>query len=203
MKVILGTAHREKTPGKCSPDGLFREYKYSREICLEVQKELTKKGVDCIIDFIDDDIPGIVTDSQELVKRVNFVNEICKKEGSKNCIYVSVHNNAAPPNDNKWHDATGLSVFVSSNCSENSKRLAKTLYDEGAALGLKGNRCVPKEHYWVYNFYVCKHTACPAVLTENLFQDSKSDVAFLTSDEGRKKIVKYLVDGIIKYINQK
>jgi N-acetylmuramoyl-L-alanine amidase len=34
------------------------------------------------------------------------------------------------------------------------------------------------------NFYVLKHTNCPAVLTENFFQDTKSDVEYLTSDLG-------------------
>ena len=33
------------------------------------------------------------------------------------------------------------------------------------------------------NFYVLKHTSCPAVLTENFFQDNKSDVDY--KDLGR------------------
>jgi hypothetical protein len=32
IKIILGTAHLERTPGKSSPDGEFREYKYSRQL---------------------------------------------------------------------------------------------------------------------------------------------------------------------------
>jgi len=32
MIIILGTAHLASTPGKCSPDKKFKEYKYSREI---------------------------------------------------------------------------------------------------------------------------------------------------------------------------
>ena len=34
-------------------------------------------------------------------------------------------------------------------------------------------------------FYILKHTKCPAVLTENLFQDNKEDVGFLLSEEGK------------------
>jgi N-acetylmuramoyl-L-alanine amidase len=48
---------------------------------------------------------------------------------------------------------------------------------------------------------MCRDTSCPAVLTENLFQDNKDDVAFLLSDEGKKKIVDIHVQGILKYIN--
>jgi N-acetylmuramoyl-L-alanine amidase len=36
---------------------------------------------------------------------------------------------------------------------------------------------------------VLRNTWCPAVLTENLFQDNKEDVDFLLSDEGRQAIV--------------
>lgn len=38
-------------------------------------------------------------------------------------------------------------------------------------------------------FYILKHTKCPAVLTENLFQDNKEDVDFLLSEEGKRAIV--------------
>ena len=33
MKILIDNGHGENTPGKRSPDGLFREYKYAREIC--------------------------------------------------------------------------------------------------------------------------------------------------------------------------
>ena len=44
------------------------------------------------------------------------------------------------------------------------------------------------------------HTSCPAVLTENLFQDNKADVAFLESEKGRKAIVALHKKGIINYL---
>ncbi len=50
------------------------------------------------------------------------------------------------------------------------------------------------------DFYVLAKTKCPAVLTENLFQDNKEDVKFLTSEEGKSAIVKVHVNGIINYI---
>ena len=39
--IILGTAHLATTPGKCSPDGQFREYAYSREIVAAVAAALS------------------------------------------------------------------------------------------------------------------------------------------------------------------
>lgn len=47
---------------------------------------------------------------------------------------------------------------------------------------------------------VCRHFICPAVLTENLFQDNKEDVDFLLSEEGKQLITKVHVDGILSYI---
>ena len=51
------------------------------------------------------------------------------------------------------------------------------------------------------NFYVLRKTICPAVLTENLFQDNRSDVAFLLSDEGKKAIENLHIAGIRSYID--
>jgi N-acetylmuramoyl-L-alanine amidase len=111
-----------------------------------------------------------------------------------------VHCNAAG-NDGKWHNASGWSIYIAQNASSNSKRLAKLIYEEAEKLGLKGNRFVPKEKYWVQSLAMCRDTNCPAVLTENMFQDNKEDVKFLLSDEGKKKIVEAHVKGVIKYIN--
>jgi N-acetylmuramoyl-L-alanine amidase len=60
---------------------------------------------------------------------------------------------------------------------------------------------MPNQNYWVQSLAMCRDTNCPAVLTENLFQDNENDVAFLLSDEGKKKIVDIHVQGILKYIN--
>ena len=51
-------------------------------------------------------------------------------------------------------------------------------------------------------FYILKHTKCPAVLTENLFQDNKEDVDFLMSPEGKKAITDLHVKGIMKYLEK-
>ena len=51
MIVILGTAHLGTTPGKCSPDGKFRECEYSREIVKMIQEDLKEKGINAVIDY--------------------------------------------------------------------------------------------------------------------------------------------------------
>ena len=50
------------------------------------------------------------------------------------------------------------------------------------------------------HFYILKHTKCPAVLTENLFQDNREDVGYLLSEEGKRAIVALHVEGIERYL---
>lgn len=52
------------------------------------------------------------------------------------------------------------------------------------------------------NFYILRHTSCPAVLTANLFMDNRDDVAFLGSAEGSQAIVDLRVEGICRYLSK-
>ena len=196
--VILGTAHGINTPGKCSPDKKFREYKFSREVINILKPKLEALGLTVYIDIPQDEVPRPA--GSELAKRCRIVNALCEKHGTKNCVYVSIHVNAAG-SDGQWHNARGFSVFVSNNCSAASKRLAQSLYTEAAARGLQGNRAVPPCHYWTAGFYVLRKTVCPAVLTENLFQDNHADVELLSSAAGKAKIVDLHLQGIVKFLN--
>ena len=132
--------------------------------------------------------------------RCKRVNDVCHKVGSKNVLVVSIHNNAVGSNS-KWYDARGFTAHVGLNASANSKRLASCLWNKAIELGLKGNRAVPNEKYITQNLAICRDTLCPAVLTENLFQDNKEDVDFLLSEEGKTAITTLHVEGIIDYIN--
>lgn len=40
MIILLDAGHEKLTPGKRSPDGRLREYKYCREIANEVKKSI-------------------------------------------------------------------------------------------------------------------------------------------------------------------
>ena len=138
-----------------------------------------------------------------LTTRVNRVNKKYAELKAKGyeCVLISVHNNAAG-NDGKWHDARGWTGWVSTKASKNSKRLAQLLYAEAEEQGLKGNRWVPDCKYWEANYTITTKTNCPAVLTENMFQDNKEDVKFLLSKEGKEKIVKLHIDAILNYMKE-
>ena len=195
--IILGTAHLKSTPGKCSPDKKFFEYKYSRDICKAVKAILEKYGYTVFIDIEDDDLD--VNQSRELTLRCKIVNELQKQY--KNCIYVSIHVNAAG-SDGNWHNATGWSAYTSIG-NTSSDILAECLY-KAAKNNLKNKKLRTDfsegDSDIESNFYILKHTNCPAVLTENFFQDNKEDVEYLNSDLGFQEITRLHVEGILSYI---
>ena len=200
ITIVLGTAHLKSTPGKGSPDGRLKEYKYSREVANAVSVILKDMGYNVFIDITDDDLK--VTTSKELALRCKIVNELVKQY--KDCIYVSIHVNAAAA-DGKWHEGTGWEVFTSVGKTK-ADELATCLYN-AARVNLKDKKMrtdfsdgdPDKEAH----LYVLKHTNCPAVLTENFFQDNKKDVDYLLSDEGFHSIVRLHVEGILNYIKDK
>jgi N-acetylmuramoyl-L-alanine amidase len=192
--VLIDNGHGQNTLGKCSPDRRLLEWAYTREIARSVVDKCKSKGIDARL---------IVTEDWDvsLNERCRRVNAICRQVGAKNVALCSVHVNAAG-GDGKWHDARGFCVYVAKNCSDNSKKLARLMYAEATARNLKGNRWVPKEGYWQANFAMVKNTSCPAVLTENLFQDNHEDVDYLLSDEGKQAIADLHVAAIMKYLGQ-
>lgn len=192
VKILIDNGHGENTPGKCSPDKRLREYAYAREIARRVEKCLKCKGYDAqrIVEE-ETDIP--------LSVRCKRVNDICKQVGTKNVLLVSIHNNAAGA-DGKWHAARGFSAHVGLNASSKSKMLAQYLWNEAIQQGLKGNRSVPAAPYIAQNLAICRDTACPAVLTENLFQDNKEDMELLLSEEGKEKVTATHVSAIVEFI---
>jgi N-acetylmuramoyl-L-alanine amidase len=194
--VFLDNGHGVNTPGKCSPNGLFREYKWTRDIVKQLRVKLNN------IDIMTYTVTPEETDIS-LTTRVNRVNKKYAELKAKGyeCVLISVHNNAAG-GDGKWHDANGWSVFVSKNSSSKSKKFAAMLYEECEKFNLKGNRWVPACKYWEANYTILAKTNCPAVLTENMFQDNKNDYNLLNKQEFNEKIVDLHVNGILKYIDE-
>lgn len=192
--VLLDNGHGNNTIGKRSPDGRLLEYAYTREITAMIKEQLSYFGIQVEI---------LVPEQYDvkLEDRVKRCNNFVEKNGSDNCIFISVHNNAAGKGG--WMNARGWSGFVYRNARANSIILANLLHDAAVALGIKTRKPLPKQKFWECGFYVCKHTNCPAVLTENLFQDNKEDVEFLLSDDGKQKIAQLHVDAILEYYKQK
>ena len=194
--ILLDNGHGSNTKGKCSPDKSILEYVWCREVVSTMYNELTNLNIP--VKIITPELTDISL--SERVRRINKYYADMKALGYQ-CLLISVHINAAS-SDDKWHDATGWTVWVSQNASKNSKRFAQISYNNADKAGLKGNRWVPDCKYWEANYKILRDSYCPAVLTENLFQDNKEDVKFLLSPEGKAKIVKLHIESILQYINE-
>lgn len=190
--IILDNGHGRETAGKCSPDGRLLEYAYTREIVRGIAEKLWNKGLDASI---------LVPEQKDisLKERVSRANKLYQEAGSR-AILISVHVNAAGQGD-EWLSAKGWEAWTSVGDTK-ADELASCLYEAAEKAGLKMRKDETdgdpdKEG----NLYILKHTICPAVLTENLFQDNKEDVDFLLSKKGKETIIDLHVKGILKYLN--
>lgn len=202
MKILIDNGHGILTKGKRSPDGKLLEYAYTRELARQIVSILQYRGYDSeLLVPEDDDIP--------LSERVRRVNEICltykpscpAPTGHPDVILISLHINAAG-DGTKWMNATGWSCYTCKGQTE-SDRLATCLYE--AAIKNVPDRRIRKDYSdgdpdWEENFYILRHSLCPAVLTENFFMDSLYDRDFLLNEAGKQAIVDTHIEGIIKYI---
>jgi N-acetylmuramoyl-L-alanine amidase len=224
--VILGTAHLITTPGKRSPDGTFREAVFSREMVSRIKEELEADGFNVLVDYEpllpNTEIKAVSAKEEqkrELAYRIDFVNSICKKKGSRKCLYVSIHVNAAGSGKN-WMSAGGWCCYTSVGQTRGDV-FADFLY-ESARLNFKAYENIiaqgkKKGWYDKYqkafrtddsdgdadmesDFAVLKKTNCAACLSENFFQDNKSDFAYLNSEDGKEAIVRTHVEAIKNYV---
>ena len=195
MLILIDPAHGHNTPGKRSPDGTLLEYAYTRELARQIVTTLKFRGYDSeLLVPEEDDIP--------LSERVRRINAHCQALGKSNVILRSLHLNAAG-DGTKWMNATGWSCYTCKGQTE-SDRLATCLYE--AAIKNFPDRRIRKDYSdgdpdWEENFYILRHSLCPAVLTENFFMDSRSDLEYLQSRAGKQAVVDTHVEGIIDYLN--
>ena len=197
MKIFIDNGHGLMTAGKRSPDGQFREAFYNREIAKRVAADLVDRGYDAELLVPEDD-------DVSLEERVRRVNSVCFLFGKSNVILVSIHVNAAG-DGTKWMNATGWSCYTSKGQTQSDK-LADCLY-QAATKNFPGKRIrtdySDNDPDWEENFYLLRKTLCVAVLSENFFMDSHSDLEYLQSRAGKQAIVDTHVEGIIEWIESK
>lgn len=195
-KIILDAGHGINTPGKRSPDGRFREYKFNRIIVNAVAEHLRLRGYDVeILTPEETDVP--------LQERVDRANRMSCQIGQpiQSVIIVSIHANAAG-NGSQWMNARGWCAYTCKGHTL-SDELANCLY-KAARKYLPGQRIrsdyTDGDPDFEAQFYLLRNTYAAAVLTENLFYDNPDDLAFLESIEGQKAIVALHVEGIVDFM---
>ena len=214
MLILIDNGHGLDTPGKRSPDGKFLEYAYNREIATRIVADLTDRGYNAQLLVPEpEDIP--------LSERVHRINAACLSHqsspaphqssparpgisptGHPNVILISIHVNAAG-NGSKWMNATGWSCYTSKGQTQSDK-LADCLY-QAAIKNFPGKRIrtdySDNDPDWEENFYLLRKTLCVAVLSENFFMDSHSDLEYLQSRAGKQAIIDTHVEGITEYLS--
>ena len=195
IKILIDNGHGVNTPGKRSPDGRFREYAWAREIARAIVADCKDLGYDAEL---------LVPEEYDvcLSARCYRANCWCERLGKRNVLLVSIHVNAAGKGD-RWYNATGWSAYTCKGQTRSDK-LADSLYKQ-AGLWLPGHRLrmdySDGDPDIESDFAILKKTACPAVLTENGFQDCEESLLFLESNEGKEAIIGLHVDGILDFIN--
>ena len=195
IKILIDNGHGVNTPGKRSPDGRFREYAWAREIARAIVADCKDLGYDAEL---------LVPEEYDvcLSARCYRANCWCERLGKSNVLLVSIHVNAAGKGD-RWYNATGWSAYTCKGQTRSDK-LADCLYKQ-AGLWLPGHRLrmdySDGDPDIESDFAILKKTACPAVLTENGFQDCEESLLFLESNEGKEAIIGLHVDGILDFIS--
>lgn len=192
MKILLDNGHGNDTPGKRSPlwpDGrqLF-EYEFNRDIARRIQAALLACGVDSerIVDE-SCDVP--------LTERVRRVNALVCQVGSQDCLLLSIHANAG--------GGTGWEAWTSRGQTA-ADPYATIFYQEAArAFPEKTIRrdTTDGDPDKEQDFYLLKHTLCPAVLTENFFMDNSDDCALLLSEKGRQRVADMHIAALVRCID--
>lgn len=200
MIPIFDNGHGWDTPGKCSPDRSLLEWKWNREIVDRVIAQLKTEGYNPI---------ELVPEDKDisLGERVRRVNSLCTRYGTPNCLFISVHCNAAG-GDGKWHNGvTGISFWTSVGQTKGDK-LADCCYEVAVPLCNKFGKKILTQRYkdgdidYEKNFTVLAKTKCAACLIENWFMDNQHDAAWLLSEEGKQTAVDIIVGGVKLYIKK-
>ncbi|MBO5725964.1 MAG: N-acetylmuramoyl-L-alanine amidase, partial [Clostridia bacterium] len=164
FKIALNAGHYLNTSGKRCLKKLdkneTREWTLNNRICDLVEKNLKAYTGYSLLRI--DDTTGKTDISVE--KRAQKANDF----GAD--IYVSLHHNAGI----KGGKGGGIMVYTYLKVDTKTKKLQKTVYDKLIKYtALKGDRAEPLAKA---DFAECRLTKMPAILIENGFMDSSTDV---------------------------
>jgi N-acetylmuramoyl-L-alanine amidase len=191
VRIALDAGHGINTPGKRCLKSLdkneTREWTLNNRVANYVEEFLKEyEGYQLL--RVDDrtgkrDVP--------LAERTKKANDW------KANIYISIHHNAGI----NGGSGGGIVVYRYPNSSKMTKAMQKRLYDLLIKhTGLKGNRASPLGEA---NFHVLRETKMAAVLIENGFMDSRTDVPIILSDAHARKTAQGIVEFVVEHFKLK
>lgn len=193
IALIYDVAHGKDVSGKRSPDGKFREYKWSRDICREVFKSLVLGDYffDVYCPYLDEENePGISV-------RRKYYEELASNY--ERTIMLSLHVDAYGNGSRWYNNITGFSFWTSKGETPADKIATfigesfyvKYLRDEKFrfAYWLTEKEKNP-DLDWEANFGVINTTKYDGVLIEHNFQTNYNDVYNkLLNDEWNENLI--------------
>lgn len=196
MKILIDAGHGIDTPGKRSPDGVFREYLWNRQVADLVLARLRDSAIDAEL---------VVTETNDITLRTRAmrVNRVCDRLGASNVLLLSIHANAAG-DGKRWMTATGWECHTTPGNTK-ADWLAECMYDAFShAFPYKRMRrdMSDGDSDKESNFYILAKTRCPAVLLENFFYDNMDECPWLLLDITKAKIADAIVDGVRRYLGR-
>jgi N-acetylmuramoyl-L-alanine amidase len=200
--LILDVAHGKDTPGKESPDGTFREWRWSRDICRRMLNEFWtdefQKDYDVTCPYLS------ATNEPGLTNRVKKYNEIAGQH--EFTFMLSMHVNAAT-NPPKWwkskmimNGSGGIEIWTDlghNHSDELADVFMKRMMKEAPNEFYRHNTPddISKDHnftvihgYYVDGKYIPRKYE--AVLLESLFMDNLTDFGKLIDPEWNREWVK-------------
>lgn len=188
---ILDRAHGYNVSGKQSPDGSFKEWKYSDKLIDKLIRGLNKLNIPNVETVPEDYEVGLI----ERVKRANKYSE-----NTKTPIFISLHNNAG--------GGTGNELYIKRNPSKEEIKIANIMSNRL----IKDFPDIKWRQYTYDNLYKeANYTVLTGdknntpiyipILVEFLFMDHKDDILLLKDDKILKKYVDSLLYGIVEICN--
>lgn len=219
IHVILDYGHGAATNGKKSP--LYKTLPVDEQ---NYFKQYQQFGTDRFYEYLFNRVTGrkiadtlrsmnitvheIISKNEDKVdislsERVRRTNSICNKYGAGNCLFISIHSNAAG-NGTKWMQGRGWSAYTTKGKTK-SDEFATILYKYADKYFKRDNQKIRKDMSdndpdQESNFTVIYGAKCPSVLTESFFYDNINDLKYLVSKQGQQAIVNTHVDAICEYI---
>ena len=196
MKILIDAGHVIDTPGKRSPDGMFLEYLWNRQMADLVIARLVSRGIDASL---------VVTETNDipLRTRVLRVNKVCDQLGAKNVLLISIHANAAGMGK-EWMNAKGWSCYTSPG-KTGSDEFAECMYDSFTKAfpdrQIRRDKTDGDSDYEA-NFYMLTKSKCRAILLENFFYDNKEECQWLQSRITKERIADAIVVGLLLYLSE-
>lgn len=190
--IILDAGHGNNTAGKRSPiwgDGSqLLEWEFNRDIVRRIAAMLKAEGIKFEILVPEDNDVSL----PERCRRANVIHADC----GNNAVLFSIHGNAGGGTGWECYTSVGQTkadAIATVLCKEAEKEFAPDGWK------MRFDHCdgdPDKES----QFYILKHTVCPAVLSENFFFDNEKDCRFMMSDDGKERIAKVHFEAIKKIV---